>query len=97
MDKVNWKKIRKVVDVSAKLLKIPKGVRIKDYKKHGLHFEIITPKKQTNSDIIIYFHGGGFVLGNVVYTRHFTRDLAIESGSIVFSVDYPLGPENNIT
>ena len=96
MDKVNWKKIRRVVDVSAKLYKIPRHVHIKQYKKNGLKFETITPKKKTNDDIIIYFHGGGFVLGNVVYTRHFTTALAEESQSEVISVDYPLGPDNNI-
>ena len=96
MDKVNWKKIRKVVDVSAKLLKVPRGVRIKVYKKNGLKFEIITPKKQTNENVVIYFHGGGFVLGNAVYTRHFTKDLACSTGSTVICVDYPLGPDNTI-
>jgi acetyl esterase/lipase len=96
MDKVNWKKIRKIVDVSAKLYKIPRHVKIKVYRKNGLRFETITPKKILNNDIIIYFHGGGFVLGNAVYTRHFTKDLAEETGSMVVSVDYPLGPDNKI-
>ena len=32
----------------------------------------------------------------MVYTRHFTKDLAKESGSTVISVDYPLGPEKKI-
>ncbi|MCR5224350.1 MAG: alpha/beta hydrolase [Bacilli bacterium] len=96
MDKVNWKRIRRVVDVSAKLHKIPRKLNIKVYKKSGLKFETITPKKLTNDDIIIYFHGGGFVLGNIVYTRHFTTALAEKSGSVVVSVEYPLGPDNTI-
>jgi acetyl esterase/lipase len=96
MDKVNWKKIRRVVDVSAKLYKIPGRLHIKEYKKNGLKFETITPKKLTNNDIIIYFHGGGYVLGNVIYTRHFTTALAEKTGSMIVSVDYPLGPDNNI-
>ncbi len=83
MDKVNWKKIRKIVDVSAKLYKIPRHVKIKVYRKNGLRFETITPKKILNNDIIIYFHGGGFVLGNAVYTRHFTKDLAEDTFSII--------------
>ena len=29
MDKINWEKIRKVVDTSAKLYKIPRSLRIK--------------------------------------------------------------------
>ena len=96
MDKINWKKRRKVVDTSAKLYKIPRSLRIKVYKKNKLHYEEITPKKLLNNDIIIYFHGGAFVLGNTVYTRHFTKALSKKTGSIIYSIDYPLAPDNKI-
>ena len=97
MDKINWKKIRKIVDTSAKLYKIPRSLRIKEYKKNKLHYEEITPRKLTNNDVIIYFHGGGFVLGNAVYTRHYTKALSKKTGSIIYSIDYPLAPDNKIT
>ena len=43
---------------------------------------------------LIYFHGGGFVFGNIDTHDAVCRALAKESGAIVVSVDYRLAPEH---
>ena len=43
---------------------------------------------------IVYFHGGGFVLGNLDSHGHVCRALARDAASVVFSVDYRLAPEH---
>lgn len=43
---------------------------------------------------IIYFHGGGFVLGNLDSHGHVCRELSAEVGAKVISVDYRLAPEH---
>jgi acetyl esterase len=43
---------------------------------------------------LIYFHGGGFVFGNLETHDAVCRALAKESGAVVISVDYRLSPEN---
>ena len=44
--------------------------------------------------LIVYFHGGGWCLGNVdTHTEQCTR-VAIASGLSVFSIDYSLAPEH---
>ncbi|UVE93833.1 alpha/beta hydrolase [Dietzia sp. B32] len=43
---------------------------------------------------IIYFHGGGWVLGSVEESDGFCRYLSALSGLDVFSVDYRLAPEH---
>jgi acetyl esterase len=43
---------------------------------------------------LIYFHGGGFVFGNLDTHDAVCRALAKESGSVVISVDYRLSPEH---
>ncbi len=42
---------------------------------------------------LVYFHGGGFVLGNIQTHDALCRRLAVASGRCVISVDYRLSPE----
>ncbi len=43
--------------------------------------------------LILYFHGGGFVAGNLDYVDSLCQHLSVESGALVVSVDYHLAPE----
>ena len=43
---------------------------------------------------LVYFHGGGFVFGNLETHDTICRALAHESGAVVISVDYRLAPEH---
>lgn len=97
MDKINWVKTRKLLDSAYKILKPPAGFHLRTYKKGKMRFEFITPKKKTNEDIIIYIHGGGFVIGSAAAIRNYTYALADITGSCVCSIDYPRAPEYTIT
>lgn len=44
--------------------------------------------------LIVFFHGGGWVIGSVDDYHPFTATLAIETGHAVLSVDYRLAPEH---
>jgi acetyl esterase len=44
--------------------------------------------------LLVYFHGGGFVIGDVEGTDHLARFFALRGNIAVLSVDYRLGPEN---
>jgi len=44
--------------------------------------------------LIVYFHGGGWVIGTVAAYHPFTATLAQRTGCAVLSVDYRLAPEN---
>src|SRR5262245_2752501 len=43
--------------------------------------------------IVVYFHGGGWVLGDLDSDDPFCRDLCVQSDAIVISIDYRLAPE----
>ncbi|MFD6268787.1 alpha/beta hydrolase [Nocardia asteroides] len=47
-----------------------------------------------SAGLLVYFHGGGFVLGNRAYYDAPARLLAIHSGLDVLSVEYRLAPEH---
>lgn len=47
-----------------------------------------------SDSIIVFFHGGGFVFGNIETHDSICRIIARYSGSKVLSVDYGLAPEN---
>jgi acetyl esterase len=44
--------------------------------------------------VLLYFHGGGWVIGDVASFDHLTRFFAREGGMAVLSVDYRLAPEH---
>ncbi len=44
--------------------------------------------------VLVYFHGGGFVLGSIGLMDNVARELAYASGTVVISVEYRLAPEN---
>jgi acetyl esterase len=44
--------------------------------------------------VVVYFHGGGWVVGSVAASDPFCRHLAQAAECVVVSVDYPLAPEH---
>jgi acetyl esterase len=44
--------------------------------------------------VVVYFHGGGFVMGTLETHDPYCRGLTTEAGVIVVSVDYRLAPEH---
>ncbi len=55
---------------------------------------IYTPDVGTPLPVLVWFHGGGWVLGSLDGTDHVCRELANAAGCIVVSVDYRLAPEH---
>jgi acetyl esterase len=44
--------------------------------------------------LLVWFHGGGWVIGDLSFADPTARDLCARSGALVASVDYPLAPEH---
>jgi acetyl esterase len=70
---------------------------IEDIKIKGTQCEIparvYTPALGKSVGGVVYFHGGGFVIGDVESYDPFCRALANASRSVIISVDYRLAPE----
>ena len=56
--------------------------------------EWIVPDGQTSTNIIVYFHGGGYVSCSPMTHRAITVALARNTGCRVLSLDYRLAPEH---
>ncbi|EAD9429608.1 alpha/beta hydrolase [Listeria monocytogenes] len=55
---------------------------------------IYTPQEDGPFEIIVYYHGGGFVLGGLQTHDAIARKLVQTTGARVVTVDYRLAPEN---
>ena len=78
-----------------KVLEIKNLVIISRYNKN-INLRFYFPdkiNKKSKVPVILFFHGGGFVMGNLD-THDFTcRSICIESEMVVVAVDYSLSPE----
>ena len=63
----------------------PLGVRI--YRNADLAADVTTPA-------VVWFHGGGFVMGDLETDDSLCRTIAERIGAVVVSVDYRLAPEH---
>ncbi len=52
------------------------------------------PSEEKNLPVLVYYHGGGFVIGTLETHDPLCRELAMTSDAIVVSVDYRLAPEH---
>ena len=59
-----------------------------------LRLRVFHPKPGLRVPVIVYFHGGGYVLNSLETHDRVMRSLALESGAAVVGVGYSLAPEH---
>lgn len=60
---------------------------------YDIPVRVFNPPEQRSSEIILYFHGGGWVVGSIDTYTKVCATLSETTGRRVFSVDYRLAPE----
>jgi acetyl esterase len=70
------------------------GVTVCKTQAGEIPIRIYTPEGEMPKPVLMFFHGGGFVLGNLDEFEPFSTFLAAGGGCIVVSVDYRLAPES---
>ena len=61
---------------------------------HTLRLRIYRPSNEANLPALLYFHGGGWVLGSPDTVDHGCRLLAQHAGCVIISASYGLAPEH---
>ncbi|MDO8605205.1 MAG: alpha/beta hydrolase [Phaeospirillum sp.] len=80
-------------------LPTPEGVEAAEFAISGQGGEIPLRIYKPADDVaaastLLYFHGGGFVVGDLGTHDSICRTIALRCGSVVVAVDYRLGPEH---
>ena len=73
---------------------IPNDVTVEPVDADGVPAEWQIPSGTHQGRTILYFHGGGYIMGSPHFTRSLTVKLGSATRSRVLSVDYRLAPEH---
>ena len=72
--------------------------RVEDRRIPGADGEVAVRLYAASADsplpVLVYFHGGGFVIGSIETHDETCRQIALSAGCLVVSVDYRLAPEH---
>jgi epsilon-lactone hydrolase len=72
----------------------PEGVVVRETTLGGRPAQEFTPSDATEHGRLLYFHGGGYVIGSPATHTGLVGELARKAGLRTTSVDYRLAPEN---
>ncbi len=95
--KKNYKLKRKVINaVNFHVLKrfYKTWDHVVSFQNHDIPVRIFAPKEHGVHPILLFFHGGGWVTGNIDSYDKVCSNMAIITNHIVVSVDYRLAPEH---
>ena len=73
---------------------LPDGVSVKRDELGGVPVVTVEPPNVDPSSVILYFHGGAYVIGSAADAAGLAADVARRSGALAISVEYRLAPEH---
>ena len=96
--KKNYRMEREWVNLTSKRVVKPHLKQILDRSvmcaDHTVPVRIFTPPEYAGHRVLVFFHGGGWVTGNIDSYDGVCADMASMTGQMVISVDYRLAPEH---
>ncbi len=72
----------------------PERLMVEDLDVDGIHVRVYRPPGESPKPGVIYFHGGGWVVGSCETHDDICAELADQADCVVVMVDYRLAPEN---
>ena len=93
MEKLNWPVIRIFFNAAFRYHK-DSEVKFTKLNLDGVRAYLAECDNPDDSNVIVYIHGGGFVLGSAAAGKGYCATLAKYSGYRVVDIDYRLAPEH---
>ncbi len=72
----------------------PNGLTTRDFSHEGVPLRLYTPASFEPGCLVLYLHGGGWVIGNLESHDSICAELADQAQAQVLAVDYRLAPEH---
>jgi len=92
--KADVNRMRRRLDTLGRLGKTARGVSIEEVKFCGFRSEWLRPKSARPGKLLLYLHGGAYVLGSCRSHRHMVSHIARAAGIDVLLPEYRLAPEH---
>jgi len=93
-EKADVQAMRGIWHASANFLWTARKVKIEQAKVHGLSAEWLTPKESRGDKLLLYLHGGAYIMGNCATHRQMVSYIARYSGIKALLPEYRLAPEH---
>lgn len=94
MANADVKKIRRLWDWLGGLMMAAFGVRVEPDEINGLYAEWLTPKDRMDGKLLLYLHGGGYVVGGCDMYRQMVSHIARAGRIRALLPEYRLAPEH---
>jgi acetyl esterase/lipase len=85
---------RPMFDASMENIPLAAGCTVESLVLGGVPAERITPAGAVAGKVLLYLHGGGYVVGSIKSYRHFVSRLAVSARITACHLDYRLAPEH---
>ena len=93
-ESVDIRRMRARLDRFARLVPVAAGVEIERTRVAGLHAEWLRPRGSEAGKVLLYLHGGAYVLGSCDSHRHLASHIARSAGVQALLPEYRLAPEH---
>ncbi len=90
----DWASLRAFMSTGSQRPALPRGTRWERTRANGVTVEWITPPGVDSNRVLLYLHGGGWVLGLYNNHRWMSAHIGQACGARVLAVDYRLAPEH---
>lgn len=85
---------RRLMELSGRLARVPDGVTLEAQVIDGVTCEVVRPSGVGLDRVVVYAHGGVYVMGSPRSHRTLTTQLADAARATLVGVDYRLAPEH---